>query len=71
MGERKDDTEVELSEREIAIAKRAAKLAMQELSDDFYKRVGKTVITRVLVWIGAFALGLGYAKGWISLGPPK
>lgn len=57
---------IELTDRELAIAKRAASIAIQELTDDFYKTVGKTVVTRVLIWVGMLALGFGVAKGWIS-----
>lgn len=60
-----------LNARELAIAKHAAQIAIQELTDNFYKQVGKTMVTRALVWIGAFALGLGWAKGWITFTPPK
>lgn len=57
---------IELTDREMAIAKQAARIAVQELTDDFYKSVGKTVVTRVLIWIGMIALGYAGAKGWVS-----
>lgn len=60
------DESIALTEREKAIAKEAARIAVQELTDDFYKSVGKTVMTRVLIWIGMFALGVATSKGWIS-----
>jgi len=50
----------------MAIAKEAARIAVQDLTDDFYKSVGKTMVTRVLIWIGMFALGYGASKGWIT-----
>lgn len=56
----------ELTEREMLIAKEAAKIAVKEIQDSFYKEVGKGVITKLLVWIGlatvAFLAGKGYIK---------
>lgn len=63
--------DVELNEREMAIARAAARIAVKEAVDEFYKQVGKGVVSKVLVWIGLFALGVGYAKGWITFTPPK
>lgn len=57
---------IELTDRELAIAKQAARIAVQELTDEFYKSVGKTVVGRVLIWVGMLALGFGAAKGWVS-----
>ena len=62
---------IELNEREMAIAKEAARIAVQEMTDDFYRSVGKTVFTRLLIWVGMFALGYGASKGWISWTGPK
>ena len=45
--------------------KEAAKLALEELSGEFYKRVGKTVVEKVLIWIGMLAVGFVVGKGWI------
>jgi hypothetical protein len=55
-----------LTARETAIAKEAAKLAVAELETRFYAQVGKTVITRILVWIGIAAVAFAAGKGWIS-----
>ena len=52
-------------ERERLIAKEAAKLALEELSGEFYKRVGKTIIEKVLIWIGMLVVGYVFGKGWI------
>ena len=65
------DNDVTLNERELAIAKAAAHIAIQELTDQFYKQVGKTTIQKALIWIGAIAIGFGMAKGWITFTPPK
>lgn len=61
----------ELTEREMLIAKAAAQIAIQDLTAQFYQQVGKSVVTRAFIWIGAFALGMGIAKGWITFTPPK
>lgn len=65
------DNDIKLTERELAIAKAAAHIAIQELTDQFYQQVGKTMVTKALIWIGAIAIGFGLAKGWITFTPPK
>ena len=65
------ENEIRLNERELAVAKEAARLAIQELTDQFYKQVGKTMFQKALIWIGAIAIGFGLAKGWITFTPPK
>jgi hypothetical protein len=55
--------DIELTERERMIAKEAAKLALEELSSEFYKKVGKTVVEKVLIWIGLLAAGYFVGKG--------
>jgi hypothetical protein len=58
-------TEITLNEREEAIAKRAAKLAIEEMSGEFYKKVGKTVVEKLLIWVGILAVGFIAGKGWV------
>jgi hypothetical protein len=65
------NTPAELTERELLIAKRAAQMAVEEMTAQFYQQVGRTMVHRALVWIGALALGFGMAKGWITFGGPK
>ena len=55
--------DIELTERERMIAKEAAKLALEELSSEFYKRVGKTVIDKILIGVGVLAVGFVLGKG--------
>lgn len=58
----------ELTERELLIAKRAARIAVEELGNEFYRQVGRSVVGRVLTWIGMLAVaGITYAigRGWI------
>jgi hypothetical protein len=57
--------DMELTDRERLIAKEAAKLALEELSGEFYKKVGKTLVDKVLIWIGLLVVGFVFGKGWI------
>ena len=57
--------DIVLTEREEAIAKKAAKLAIQEMSGEFYKLVGKTIVEKLLIWIGILVVGFVFGKGWI------
>ena len=56
---------IELTERERAIAKEAAKLAIEEMSSEFYKKIGKTVVEKILIWVGLLAAGFVAGKGWV------
>jgi len=55
-----------LNERELAIAREAARIAVQEIQDNFYKQVGRGVVTKLLIWIGLAAVAFAAGKGWIS-----
>ena len=41
--------DIELTEREKAIAKEAAKIALDEMADEFYKKIGKTVVNKIFI----------------------
>ena len=56
---------IELTERERLIAKEAAKLAIEEMSSEFYKKIGKTVVEKILIWVGLLAVGFLAGKGLI------
>jgi len=56
---------IELTERERAIAKEAAKLAIEEMSSEFYKKVGKTLVEKVFIFVGLLAVGFVAGKGWV------
>ena len=58
-------SDITLTAREEEIAKRAAKLALEEMSNEFYKKVGKTVVEKALIWIGLVVVGFVVGKGWI------
>ena len=58
-------SEITLTDREEAIARKAARLALEELSGEFYKKVGKTVVEKALIWIGLLVVGFVVGKGWI------
>jgi hypothetical protein len=60
-----DMNEIELTDREEAIARKAAKMAIEEMSGEFYKMVGKTVVEKALIWIGLVVVGFIFGKGWI------
>jgi hypothetical protein len=57
-------SDIELTDRERLIAKEAAKLALEELSSEFYRKVGKTVVDKVLIGIGLLVVGFVVGKGW-------
>ena len=57
--------EIELTERERAIAKEAAKLAIEEMSSEFYKKIGRTVVEKALIWVGMLFVGFAVGKGWL------
>jgi hypothetical protein len=68
-GEKVDDqgvTEIVLTPREVAIAKYAAKLAVKEMEDSFYKSVGQTIVKKWLVLIGAAFVAYAAGRGWIK-----
>jgi len=46
----------ELSEREEQIAALAARLAVKQITDDFYKDVGKTVVTKFFIIVGGLTV---------------
>jgi hypothetical protein len=54
---------IELTDRERLIAKEAARIAIEELSDEFYKKVGRTFIEKFLVLVGALVVGFLVGKG--------
>ena len=56
---------IELTDRERLIAKEAAKLAIEEMSSEFYKKVGKTIVEKVFIFIGLLAVGFVAGKGWV------
>lgn len=58
-------SDIELTERERLIAKEAAKLALEELSSEFYRKVGKTVVDKIFIVVGILAVGFVLGKGWL------
>jgi hypothetical protein len=58
-------SDIELTERERMIAKEAAKLAIEEMSSEFYKKIGKTLVEKILIWIGLLFVGFIAGKGLI------
>jgi hypothetical protein len=66
-----ESDEIELSPREMAIARKAADLAVEKMQNDFYAHVGKSVIKRGVILLGAIAVGVAAGKGWINVGGVK
>ena len=58
--------EHELTEREVAVAKLAAEMAVKQMTDTFYNEVGRTVISRFFIIIGAAFVAFAAGKGWIA-----
>ena len=56
---------IELTEREEAIARRAAEIAVRKMTDEFYGSVGRTVVNRLLIIIGAAFVAFAAGKGWL------
>lgn len=48
------------------IAEEAARLAVEKLTEDFYKQVGKNVVNKFFIVIGALAVGFLVGKGFIK-----
>ena len=65
MPTRSDDPE--LTAHELIIAKKAAELAVAQLMVDFYSTVGRTVVQRFFIIIGAGVVGIAVGKGWLNL----
>lgn len=61
---------VQLTDEQIEeIADRAAKKAVEQMTNQIYMEVGKGVVKKALYLLGAFIVGAGIwakAKGWIS-----
>lgn len=55
----------ELTERELLIARKAAEMAVKQITDEFYKDVGRNVVNRWLIIIGAVAVAFATGKGWV------
>jgi hypothetical protein len=58
-------SDIQLTDRERLIAKEAAKLAIEEMSSEFYKKIGKTIVEKAFIWIGLLVVGFVFGKGWI------
>lgn len=66
MDEELEDIKDQLTERELLIARAAARIAIKELSDDFYKSIGRNVVQRWLIYVGLLSAGWFGGKGWFS-----
>ncbi len=61
---------VQLTDEQIdEIADRAAKKAVEQMTNQMYLEVGKGVVKKALYLLGAFVIGAGLwakAKGWLT-----
>lgn len=64
---RDDDSIIELTERERLIAQEAARLAVKQMTDNFYKEVGRSFISKFLIVLGAGVVGYMSAKGYVKI----
>lgn len=63
-----DREPVVLSEAQLeAIAEKAADKAVKKMTDDFYKQIGRNVVSKLLIWIGILAFGVAVGAGKIKL----
>lgn len=67
MGLLEDQAEAKLSEREMLIAREAARMAVKDITDGFYRDVGKTLVSKVLIWLGVAAVAFAAGRGWLKL----
>lgn len=61
-------SETRLTEREMMIAREAAKIAVREMTDGFFKEVGRTVFSKFLILLGIAFVSFAIGKGWIGAG---
>ena len=58
---------IELSDREKLIAQEAARLAVKQMTDNFYKEVGRSLVSRFLIVVGVGIVGYLVAKGYVKV----
>lgn len=58
--------EFKLTEREILIARVSADLAVKKMTDNFYREVGRTFVSRWLIIIGSMVVAFAMGKGWLA-----
>lgn len=58
---------IDLTEREKLIAQEAARLAVKQMTDNFYKEVGRSFVSRFFIVLGAAVVGYLTAKGIVKL----
>ena len=59
------DEQIKLTERELKIAEKAAEIAVTRIMDDFYKGVGRSVVNRLLIIVGALVVAFAFGRGYI------
>lgn len=56
-------TSQELTDREMLIARKAAEIAVREVANEFYRQVGRSVVTKLLIWLGMVMVAWAAGKG--------
>lgn len=65
------DDDMQLSAREQLLVEKVVTMAEDRLIASFYREVGKAVVNRFLIVLGAVAVAFAFGKGWISPGSLK
>lgn len=56
-------TNQDLTEREMLIARKAAEIAVKEVANEFYRQVGRSVVTKLFIWLGMVVVAWAAGKG--------
>lgn len=60
----------DLTPRDLAIAEKAAEIAVRKMQDEFYRTVGRGVVSKAIIVIGALAVaGWVFLDRWLAKGP--
>lgn len=59
--------DIKLNERELAIAAKAAEMAVKQMQDEFYRTVGRNVISKFVIVVGGIvvAVSMGFDR-WLG-----
>lgn len=62
-----DADDIKLTARELAIAERAAAIAVRKMQDEFYKTIGRSVINKMLIVVGGLAVAASlFLDRWLA-----
>jgi hypothetical protein len=63
-----ESTEIQLTDRELLVAQKAAELAVKHMTDTFYKEVGRSFINKFFIVVGAAVVAYAAGRGWWKIG---